>query len=164
MKFKRRSGGNEIILPNGAAKQSSAVQESLAAGVARGHRWLQLLEEGKFDSLSEFAEAVGMDSSQLRRHLNLTLLGPDIVRGRAWTGWSLRGCRWRLSPETSRLRGEGMVDDCRHESGPVTTSSQSPGNLWRFFLSLWYQRLWVGLTSRMNSTVHDDHVVPQARR
>ena len=80
MKFKRRSGGNEIILPNGDAKQSSAVQESLAAGVARGHRWLQLLEEGKFASISELADAARLDRAYVFHLLKNALHTAQPVR------------------------------------------------------------------------------------
>lgn len=80
MRFKRRSGRKEIVLPNGDVKQSSPVQESLVVAVARAHRWLALLEEGQFRSVGELAEAVGMDASLVRRHLGLTSLRPDLVR------------------------------------------------------------------------------------
>jgi len=80
MRLKRRSGRKEIILPNGNAEEASPVQESLATAVARAHRWLQLLEDGRFNSVSELAEAVDLDPSLVRRNLNLTLLRPDLVR------------------------------------------------------------------------------------
>ena len=80
MRFKRRSGRKEIVLPNGDAKQSSPVRESLVVAMARAHRWLALLEEGRFGSVGDLAEAVGMDPSLARRHLGLTSLRPDLVR------------------------------------------------------------------------------------
>ena len=80
MRFKRRSGRKEIVMPNGDAKQSSPVQESLVDAVARAHRWLGLLEDGRFRSVGDLAEAVGMDPSLARRHLGLTSLRPDLVR------------------------------------------------------------------------------------
>jgi len=95
MKFKRRSGRKEIVLPNGEGKEASAVQESLVTSVARAHRWLTLLEDGRFGSVSELAEAIGLDPSLVRRHLNLTLLRPDLVRqilgGNEPEGVALRG-------------------------------------------------------------------------
>jgi hypothetical protein len=80
MRFKRRSGRKEIVLPNGDVKQSSPVQESLVVAVARAHRWLALIEEGHFRSVGDLAEAVGMDASLVRRHLGLTSLHPDLIR------------------------------------------------------------------------------------
>jgi len=80
MRLKRRSGRKEIVLPSGDVKQSSPVQESLVVAVARAHRWLSLLEEGRFRSVGDLAEAVGMDASLVRRHLGLTSLRPELVR------------------------------------------------------------------------------------
>jgi len=97
MKFKRKAGRKQVILPDeaGVHSEHSPVQGALAIAVARAHRWLQLLEDGRFSSLSELAEAVGMDPSLLRRHLNLTLLSPRMARrvldGTEPEGWSRRG-------------------------------------------------------------------------
>jgi len=82
MRFKKKSGRKEVILPNGMedGDRYSPVQSPLAIAVARAHRWLRLIEDGRFSSITELAEAVDMDPSLLRRHLNLTLLGPAMVR------------------------------------------------------------------------------------
>jgi len=72
-----------------------ACRERSVAESNGAHRWLALLEDGKFGSVSELAEAVGLDPSLVRRHLNLTLLRPDLVRqilaGDEPDGLSLRG-------------------------------------------------------------------------
>ena len=112
MRFKRRSGRKEIVLPNGDARQSSPVQESLVVAVARAHRWLALLEEGRFRSVGDLAEAVGMDASLVRRHLGLTSLRPDLIRrildGDEPDGLSLRELlpgvpvRWEEQVATAR--------------------------------------------------------------
>ena len=97
MKFKRKAGRKQVILPGeaGIDSEHSPVQGALAIAMARAHRWLQLLEDGRFSSLSELAEAVDMDPSLLRRHLNLTLLSPAMVRrvldGTEPEGWSVNG-------------------------------------------------------------------------
>ncbi len=81
MRFKHRSGRKEILLPDSTtAEAPDATQESLVIAVARAHRWLALLEEGRFNSVGELAEAVDMYSSQMRRHLALTSLKPDLAR------------------------------------------------------------------------------------
>jgi len=97
MKFKRKGGRKKVVLPAGADKNGeySPVNGPLAVAVARAHRWLQLLEDGQFASTSELAEAVDMDPSLLRRHLNLSLLSPALVRrvldGTEPEGVSLKG-------------------------------------------------------------------------
>ena len=47
--------------------------------LARGHRWLAMLESGDAESLTEVAEREGMDRAYVSRMVNLTTLAPDIV-------------------------------------------------------------------------------------
>ncbi|MDV6344060.1 hypothetical protein [Nitrosomonas sp. Is37] len=47
--------------------------------MARGHRWLALLESSEAKSLREIAARKGIDSSYVSRILNLTTHAPDIV-------------------------------------------------------------------------------------
>ncbi len=51
----------------------------LQLALARGHRWLAILESGKVKSLREIARKEGVDSSYVSRRANLTALAPDIV-------------------------------------------------------------------------------------
>ena len=84
MTFKKRGGRKEMILPPGCKlddhQNGPSINKPLAIAVALGHRWLDLLIEGRFGSVQELAEAVGTDPSQLRRHLNLTCLQPKLVK------------------------------------------------------------------------------------
>jgi len=97
MQFRRR-GGRKIILPpsNGAGREPRTVPvyKPLAVAMARAHRWEELLEHGKFRSINELADAVGVDRGYVGRLLNLTLLAPDLVEmildGREPSGLSLR--------------------------------------------------------------------------
>ena len=82
LRFKRRSGRKEIVFPTERAADqaaSPAAQRLLVLGLARAHRWLELLEEGRFAGVAEVAEAVGCDPSYVRRMLNLTLLPPEMI-------------------------------------------------------------------------------------
>jgi hypothetical protein len=86
MQFKRRGGRKEIIVPRGAKNVSAAVadnpavQKPLAVAVARAHRWQALLDQGRYKSISDLADAAGLDRAYVRRIVNLTLLSPDLVR------------------------------------------------------------------------------------
>jgi hypothetical protein len=51
----------------------------LQLALARGHRWLRMIEVGEVSSLREIAQRDGADHSYVAKHLNLTLLAPDIV-------------------------------------------------------------------------------------
>jgi hypothetical protein len=94
MRFKRRNGRKEIILPpnpEGAslsharrappmAVDNPAVQKQLVIAVARGHRWQGLLDQGRFKTIRDLAAGLNLDIGYVRRTLGLTLLRPDLVR------------------------------------------------------------------------------------
>ena len=48
-----------------------------ALGLA--HHWQRLLDEGRITSASDIAEAEGIDVTQVRRVMRLTLLAPEVV-------------------------------------------------------------------------------------
>ena len=86
MQFKRRGGRKEIIVPRNAKNGSAAVadnpavQKPLAVAVARAHRWQALLDQGRYESMNDLADAARIDRAYVRRLINLTLLSPDLVR------------------------------------------------------------------------------------
>jgi len=47
--------------------------------LARGRRWLAMLESGEVSSMKEIARREGVDDSYVSRIVNLTTLAPDIV-------------------------------------------------------------------------------------
>ena len=48
-----------------------------ALGLA--HHWQRLLDEGRFSSMTEIAAAEGIDVTQVRRIIRLTVLAPDVI-------------------------------------------------------------------------------------
>jgi hypothetical protein len=52
---------------------------TLVKALARAWRWQGMLEEGRYASLRELAEAERVSLSYISRILRLTLLAPDIV-------------------------------------------------------------------------------------
>ena len=82
IQFKRRAGRKQITLPNGKPGEPrpwGVAPTALQLALARGHRWLALLESGKVSSLREIAAQEGVDNSYVSRMMNLTVLAPDIV-------------------------------------------------------------------------------------
>lgn len=82
MKMKRRGGRKLIIVPDGLEKTAPANPECnmpLAAAVARGHQWNEKFLSGKYRTVSELANKVGVDKSFFTRMMNLALLAPDII-------------------------------------------------------------------------------------
>lgn len=77
----RKHGGRKLMdSPGGDVEPARPrVDNSLVKALARAHRWKRLLEDGHHTSLTELAQAEGINRSYLCRVLRLTLLGPDLV-------------------------------------------------------------------------------------
>ena len=82
--FRKRGGRKQMILPDGnavpACARNAAVSGSgnatLIRALGRAHRWREMLEGDSFNSITELAEAEGVNRSYLCRMLRLTLLSP----------------------------------------------------------------------------------------
>ena len=98
MKFKKRGGRKEIIVPeglSGARISKSPTQEPLVTALARAFHWQELIDSGRYTSVTELAEVLDVDRSYVGRIMRLALLAPDIVeaivRGEEPSGLSLEG-------------------------------------------------------------------------
>lgn len=95
-----------------ARRQRQAAQDSaLLRALGLAHHWQRLLDDGRFQSLTEIAAAEGMDLGQASRMARLTQLAPDIVeaclagegrgmlarllRHRLPVDWEVQRERWR---------------------------------------------------------------------
>jgi len=77
--LKRRSG-RRVVLPAGAEAAASRTNATpLQLALARGHRWLRMLETGEAASMCDIARREGTNHSYIARHINLTVLAPEIV-------------------------------------------------------------------------------------
>src|SRR5690606_2419615 len=82
IQIKRRSGRKVVTLPNGEpapVRPWDMTPTPLQLALARGHRWLAMLESGEATSLKEIAAREEIDNSYVSRMVNLTTLAPDIV-------------------------------------------------------------------------------------
>jgi hypothetical protein len=81
MRWRRRGGRKLIVAPPGCDDWAPPpkVDNSLIRALARAHRWQRMLDEGRFASVRELAQAERVSHSYISRILRLTLLAPDIV-------------------------------------------------------------------------------------
>jgi hypothetical protein len=79
MQLKKRCGRKEIIVPGTGGSGIPVVNQPLVIGLARAHRWAEMLESGKVDSIGSLAKKVNVDIAYISRLLRLTLLAPDII-------------------------------------------------------------------------------------
>lgn len=82
IQIKRRNGRKLVTLPSGETapvRPWDVAPTTIQLALARGHRWLAMLESGEAKSLKEIATREGIDNSYVSRMVNLTTLAPDIV-------------------------------------------------------------------------------------
>ena len=59
--------------------RATAQDTSLMRALGLAHHWQRLLDERRAASVAEIAQAEGMDVTQVRRLLRLTLLAPEVL-------------------------------------------------------------------------------------
>jgi hypothetical protein len=82
IRIKRRGLRKTVTLPDGYSvhyRPWDTEPTPLQLALARGHRWLAMLESGEVNSMKEIARREGVDDSYVSRMVNLTTLAPDIV-------------------------------------------------------------------------------------
>jgi hypothetical protein len=82
MRFQRRGGRKRIVAPDGSEFTPATKPQpdgALVKALARAWRWQRMLDEGVHNSVSEIAEAEGINRSYVSRVVRLTLLAPDII-------------------------------------------------------------------------------------
>jgi len=79
--IRRRGGSRRITLPNGEAgkPQKPLDPSTIQLALARGHRWLAMLESGEVQTMRELAAREGVDNSYVSRMINLTMLPPWTI-------------------------------------------------------------------------------------
>ena len=79
----RKRGGRKIIVSPAGERQWAPVRpridSTLIRALARAFRWKDLLDTGRFATVSELAEAEKLDRSFVSHVLQLTLLAPELV-------------------------------------------------------------------------------------
>jgi hypothetical protein len=80
MKFLIRGGRKEVISDMTAPGVTNPrTEEALLKALAKAFRWRKCIEQGEYASITELAEANGVNDSYACRLLRLTLLAPKIV-------------------------------------------------------------------------------------
>jgi len=121
MKLRRRHGRKQIIVPESFSDSlpASEHQDALVDALARAFHWQEIIESGRYGSITRLADALGNDRSCVGRVLRLTLLAPDIVEtillGREQSGLLLRQLTkeipmlWEEQRKFSLLRSKNRV-------------------------------------------------------
>jgi centromere-binding protein SoPB len=81
--IRRQVGRKTVMMPSAEHSPAAVTSRSdpvLVKALARAFRYQRLLDDGRYGSISEMAEAERIDRGYLGRILQLTLLPPDIVQ------------------------------------------------------------------------------------
>ncbi len=82
IKITRRGRRKAVMMPDGTdfhPRDWDGEPTPIQMALARGHRWLAMLESGQVKNLTEIGTLEGIDNSYVSRMVNLTSLAPDIV-------------------------------------------------------------------------------------
>ncbi len=79
--IRRRPGRRTVVTADGqvAAPSLTRADPALLKALARAFRWQKMLDEGRYGSISEMAEAEKIERGYLGKVLQLTLLTPAVV-------------------------------------------------------------------------------------
>ncbi|MCL5105216.1 MAG: hypothetical protein M1133_14040 [Armatimonadetes bacterium] len=103
LNLKRTSGRKRIVTQEDLERQPlanahcTAYRNAMLIAIARGFRWRKLLDEGRYMSIHQMADALGVVAPYMSRLIRLTLLAPDIIEaivdGREPDGMSIEQLR-----------------------------------------------------------------------
>jgi hypothetical protein len=82
IRIKRRGLRKTVTPPEDGSlnfRPWDATPKPLQLALARGHRWLAVLESGEVGSMKEIARREGVEDSYVSRMVNLATLASDIV-------------------------------------------------------------------------------------
>jgi hypothetical protein len=79
LKFNVRGGRKTIVGTIPRMAPSTRFDGSIAKALARAYRWRSLIESGVYASITELANAKGINQSYACRLLRLMLLAPEII-------------------------------------------------------------------------------------
>lgn len=80
--LRHRGGRKQVVTPAGSTPwipTPARIDNTLVKALVRAHRWRDMLESGKYDTVRDLAKAETINESYLGRILRLTLLSPSLI-------------------------------------------------------------------------------------
>jgi hypothetical protein len=111
LRFVSRGGRKTVFVPVSDATPQRHHDNALLKALARAYRWRKLIEDGEYASITELADAKGVNQSYACRLLRLTLLAPELVTtildGRQPVAFTLKRAMKQFPLEWVRQRNAG---------------------------------------------------------
>ena len=81
MQMKKRGGRKEIYIPESldTTIRKTCYTNAFAIAIARAHCWIDMLDSGKYGSIREMADSLGLCQTYVTSLLRFKLLAPDII-------------------------------------------------------------------------------------
>ena len=76
--FRNRNNNRKIVV-DGEEDISASTSDTLMLAIARGRRWQQYIDEGRFKNGTELARAIGREPGKVAWTMRLAMLAPDII-------------------------------------------------------------------------------------
>lgn len=76
--FRNRCNNRKIIVVDGEDGVGTTIDTMMQA-IARGRRWQQYIDEGRFKNGTELAHALGREAGKVAWTMRLAMLAPDII-------------------------------------------------------------------------------------
>jgi hypothetical protein len=80
--LRHQGGRKQVVTPAGATPwipTPRRIDNTLVKAIVRAHRWRDMLESGRYNTVRDLAKAEVINESYLGRVLRLTLLSPSII-------------------------------------------------------------------------------------
>ena len=80
--LRHQGGRKQVVTPAGSTPwipTPARIDNALVKALVRAHRWRDMLESGKYDTVRDLAKAEAINESYLGRILRLTLLSPSLI-------------------------------------------------------------------------------------
>ena len=141
LRIRRRPGRKTVVTPMAEAGADAAIRTcadpALVKALARAFRYQRLLEEGRYASITEMAEAERIERGYLGTLTRLTRLAPELIEAvlngrqskrvnlpslleRFSTGWAEQVSRWSQRdgsrPKCSNVRSSARSDRSSSDS------------------------------------------------
>ncbi len=131
--IRHRPGRKTVVTPitNGVAPVTTRADPTLVKALARGFRYQRLLDEGRYASITEMAEAEKVDRGYVGRLLQVTLLAPNIVEaildGRTMSNLGLPMMLNSL-PEEWIIQTATLIGGAGHAIAALSTKQDASGD------------------------------------
>lgn len=77
--FRNRTNSRKIIISDEDCDDVTSTADTMMRAIARGRRWQQYIDDGRFKNDTELATAIGREPGKVAWTMRLAMLAPDVI-------------------------------------------------------------------------------------